>query len=332
MDDETRESPRVRLGVLGCADIAWRRTLPAARGIPEIRLVAVASREPAKAQRFAAEFGADAVDRYEDLLDRADIDAVYIPLPTGLHHRWISAALHAGKHVLAEKPLTGTYAETEELVKIAASRGLVLMENFAFLCHRRHAAVRDLVADGAIGELRVFEGRFGFPPRPVTDFRYRPDLGGGALLDAGVYPVRAALSFLGPELEVAGAVLKDDPAYGVDVAGTALLCTPRGETAQIAFGFEHSYRCDYSLWGSVGRIVVDRAYTPPPGWETTVRLEQQGRVQELTVAPDDQFAGQLTAFTQAVLDPGPPPATDDILTQARLIEAIRDRARHTGGR
>ncbi len=317
----------IRFGVLGCADIARRRTLPAILREPTTELVAVAAREQAKARAFAGQFGCAAAADYRSLLSRPDVDAVYIPLPAGLHHEWVGRALEAGKHVLVEKPLTTRYAHTVAMVESARSLGLALMENLTFLRHGLHRAVLDLLEGGEIGELREVNAAFGFPPLGPDDIRYRPDLGGGALLDTGMYPLSAARLFLGPELEVVGATLKLDPERGVDVSGSALLSTPDGRTAQLTFGFEHAYRSDYVLWGSEGRIVVERAYTPPATRRPVIRLEHEEVRRELTLPPEDQFANTLRAFVGAVAVAGQRAAeTVEICARARLIDEIRVKA------
>jgi predicted dehydrogenase len=300
-------------------------------GVPRIELVAMASRDPAKARSFAARFGAVPIDGYERLLDRDDIDAVYLPLPTGLHHEWASRALAAGKHVLSEKPLATSLAEATALVTEARRRGLRLMENFMFLYHAQHTAVRKLVADGVIGALGTFSAAFGIPPLPATDVRYRPELGGGALLDVGVYPIRAAQLFLGDEVEVVGAALRRDRGTGVDLGGSALLRDAAGVTAELTFGFTYGYRSAYALWGSAGRLSLDRAFTPPAEYQPVVRIEQQNRTEEQVLPADHQFANIAAAFAGAVLDGAPPgPAEGDaILRQAALVDRVRELARWT---
>ncbi|MFC7472622.1 Gfo/Idh/MocA family protein [Actinomadura keratinilytica] len=182
---------------------------------------------PERARATAEPYGARPVHGYRNLLAMDDIDAVYVPLPAALHHTWAEAALHAGKHVLAEKPLTTDARATARLLRLAEERGLALAENTMFVHHPQHTAVRELLDAGAIGELRSFRAEFTVPRFPADDIRLQPELGGGALWDTGVYPVRAALHLLGPELEAVGAVLTEDPAHGVDTHGAALLRTPR---------------------------------------------------------------------------------------------------------
>lgn len=320
----------VRVGVIGCADIARRRVLPALASVPETELVAVASRDAGKAERFAEEFGCAAVTGYERLLGRTDIDAVYVPLPAALHAEWVERALRSGRHVLAEKPLTTALERTTGLVGLAASRGLVLMENFMFLHHRQHAQVRRLVAEGAIGELRSMSAAFAIPELPRENIRYDARLGGGALLDVGVHPLRAVQYFLGADVEVLGADLSrdryGDPARAVDVGGAALLRSAEGVTAQVTFGMEHAYRSVYELWGSEGRIVVDRAFTPPPGHRPAVRVEGPGGVREPEMDADDQCANTARAFARAVRSGGPGPWGAHAVAVATLVDSVRRRA------
>ncbi|MES9523815.1 Gfo/Idh/MocA family protein [Streptomyces capoamus] len=314
------------MGVLGCADIAVRRILPALVEHRSVRLVAVASRDRAKSERLAARFGCAAVTGYRALLDRDDIDAVYVPLPPGMHHEWVAEALTAGKHVLVEKPLSTTYAQSAELVEMAARFDLALTENFMFLHHSQHAAVREMA--GEVGELRVFSSSFGVPPPHPASFRHNARLGGGALLDVGVYPLRAAQLHLAGELDVLGACLRVDEATGVDVAGSALLSTATGVSAQLDFGFQHSYRSVYALWGSRGRISVPRAFTPPREHRPVVRLEQQDRITEVTLPADHQVGNALDAFAAAALSgTGRAALGEALLRQALLVEQVRKAAR-----
>ncbi|MGH3900521.1 MAG: Gfo/Idh/MocA family protein [Pseudonocardiaceae bacterium] len=317
----------VRFGVLGCASIAWRRTLPAMVEADRARLIAVASRRADKARRFGEHFGCAWVCGYEELLNRDDIDAIYIALPAALHTPWAARALRAGKHVLVEKPLAGTGREARSLVDLAGKVDRRLMENRMFAYHQQHRAVDELVADGAIGELRAFCSAMAIPPLPDDDIRYRADLGGGALLDAGFYPVHAALRFLGPSLEVRGAQLFTGRQWSVETRGAALLCTADGVTAQVSFGFEHAYRSSYELWGDRGRISVARAFTPLPSWQPVLRIERQDRTEELTLPADHQFRNVIETFSRHALDGGgDAPDLDIAVGGLDLMDDIRDRA------
>jgi NDP-hexose-3-ketoreductase len=289
----------VRFGALGCSSIAGRRALPAITAAPGAEVRAVASRDPARARRFADRFDCAATG-YDDLLERDDVDAVYLSLPPALHEPWGSRVLRAGKHLLVEKPAATRPADVARLVGLAGESGLVVRENFTFPYHPQHARVRQLLAEGRLGTLRSLSAAFCFPPLPDGDIRYDRSLGGGALLDAGVYPIRLAQLLLGDDLRVTGATLRHDPARGVDVAGQALLVSAGGVLACLQFGFEHAYGSRYSLWGSTGRLSVDRAFTPPATWPPVHRLTGPDRTEEYVLAPADQFAAAVSSFVDAV--------------------------------
>nr|WP_042193108.1 Gfo/Idh/MocA family oxidoreductase [Kibdelosporangium sp. MJ126-NF4]CEL20571.1 Myo-inositol 2-dehydrogenase [Kibdelosporangium sp. MJ126-NF4]CTQ89482.1 Myo-inositol 2-dehydrogenase (EC 1.1.1.18) [Kibdelosporangium sp. MJ126-NF4] len=311
----------VRLGLIGCADIASRRVLPAVAAVPEIELAVVASRTLAKARAVTATFGGEAVEGYERLLDRDDIDAVYVPLPSGLHAHWVRRALDAGKHVLAEKPLTTDLAGTVELVSLAHAAGLVLRENFMFVHHSQHGHVLKLIADGAIGELRSFSATFAIPCRPPGDIRHLPELGGGALLDVGGYPLRAAQMLLGQDIEVVGASLRASRAYGVDVGGGVLVRRPDGVTGHLTFGLDDRYTSNYHLLGSTGRLSVDHVFTPPATHFPVVRVERQNHHEEFVLPADNQCVNAVAAFVRAVRTKQL--ADDTVVVQAGLVESSR---------
>jgi NDP-hexose-3-ketoreductase len=319
----------VRLGLLGCSPIARRRMLPAIGLLDTVRLSGVAAREIERAKDVAAELGTVA-SSYEEILERDDVDAVYISLPNGLHYEWAGNALRAGKHVLCEKPLATTRENAIELTELAARSGLVLRENFSFEHHTQHAKVRQLVAEGRFGAPRTFTASFCIPPLPPDDTRYNAALGGGALLDIGVYPLRAAQLILGPELTVAGATLRIDERLSVDLAGQVLLISGDGVFATLEYGIQHSYGSRYSLWGSSASVSLDRAFTPPPSRLPVLRIDEQDHAAEIVLPPADQFRNSVEAFVGAT---GPAvdgaaerPWLDAAVTTAGLIDEIRKKA------
>ncbi|MFJ8888909.1 Gfo/Idh/MocA family protein [Streptomyces sp. NPDC102402] len=318
----------LRLGLLGCGDIAARRTLPALLRTPGLELAAVAARDPARAAEFADRFGGVPSPSYTDLLGRTDVDAVYLCLPTMHHAAWAGRALRSGKHVLVEKPLATGGAEAEALYGLARERGLVLLENFMFLHHGTQRQVAGLLADGVLGEVRAVSAAFTIPPRPPGDTRYDPRVGGGALLDNGVYPLRAALRFLGCGLTVAGAVLRTSEEHGVDLSGAVLLSAPEGAVAQIRFGMEHHYRSWYEIQGSAGTLSVDHVYTTAPGHEPVIRLATGTGHTEIRVPAEDHFEAVLRFFAAAVRapdtrHPGLPLLGAESRRQAGMLDEIR---------
>ncbi|MEU8877890.1 Gfo/Idh/MocA family oxidoreductase [Streptomyces javensis] len=290
----------MRLGALGTSSIARRRTLPTAAHTPEVELVAIAGRSPDKTARFAEEFGCAAEADYEALLKRPDVEAVYISTPTALHYLWAERALRAGKHVLVEKPMGVNADEARRLCALAEERALVLRENVMFLHHPQHDVAADLVRCGRIGTPSAFQASFCIPPLPADDIRYDLRLGGGALLDLGVYPLRAAALLLGPGLRVAGATLRTRASDGLDLSGQVLLVSPSGVLADLTFGFEHAYASSYAVWGDRGRLSVPRAFTPPAAHRPVLVLEEQDHEERFTLSASDQLRSCLRSFATAV--------------------------------
>lgn len=317
---------KIRLGVLGCAAIATRSVIPAIKSIDGFELVAVASRTKAKAEQVATRFNTEAVEGYQTLLEREDIDAVYVPLPTGLHDEWLHKALDAGKHVLAEKSLAESYSSCQKLVEKASQKGLLLMEDFMFRYHAQHAFVRSLIEAGEIGEVRLFRSSFGFPPFPSGNFRYDKALGGGALLDAAAYTIKATQLFLGFDVEVKAATLHYDKTLGVDLYGGAFLVNKQGVASEVAWGFDNFYQCNYEIWGSKGKLTAERAFTPPPDMKPKIVLERAEKRVEFLAPYDNHFVNILKEFHRAVVEKDIRSHLEETLTQSHLLEQVRFQA------
>lgn len=288
-----------------------------------VRPIAVASRSGSKAREFAAMFSCDAVTGYENLLRRDDIDAVYLPLPTGLHEEWVTRSLEAGKHVLVEKSFAANHDSALRMIDLARRSKLLVMENFMFLYHSQTAFVRDLIGRGEIGELRGFRSSFGFPPLDEDNFRYKKALGGGALLDAAAYTVRASQLFLGDEPEVKAARLITPENAGVDIYGGAFMTAANGLVAQLAWGFDNFYQCRYELWGSQGRLVAHRAFTAGPGYKPTISLEKPGEKFNYLLDADNHFANLLEQFANCVRSDDKEEKYREIENQSKLLDQVR---------
>ncbi len=308
---------------MGCASIAQRSMIPAISAVPEWRLVAIASRSCEKAENFAGQFNCDAVVGYENLLKRNDVDAIYMPLPTGLHYEWITKSLMAGKHVLAEKSIAADYSSACRMVELARENNLVLMENFMFQYHSQHQFVFDMIRKGEIGEVRVFRANFAFPPMNKSNFRYDDKIGGGALLDAAGYTVRAVHFVMGDDFVVKAANLYHDPELKTNIYGGAFLDNGKGISAQIAFGMDHYYQCNYEIWGSKGKITVDRAFTPKPDYSPLIVLEKQGERHEYQMKPDNHFIGSIKEFHRTIVSGDREKHYHDVVIQSKTLDDIR---------
>lgn len=318
----------VRIGVMGCANIAKRSMIPAIKCLDNMfELVAIASRDYSTALVFAEEFNCEAVEGYAELLLREDIDAVYIPLPTGLHLEWIRKALEHGKHVYSEKSFALTYKDSEYLVNLAQSRGLALMEGYMFLYHHQQDKVRQLLNDGVVGKVRHFSGAFGFPPLPDDNFRYDASVGGGVLMDAAGYPLRAAYAILGDDITVKAATMFYDSCVGTEIWGSAFLSDNDGVGVSIAFGFDNFYQCRYEIWGVKGKISVDRAYTAGPGFSPSIVIERSEDRQVINIEPDNHFEKSMSEFYRVINNQScHKKHYKQILIQSNGLEKIRELA------
>ena len=319
---------KIRMGVLGCARFAVRTLLPELQRHPAFDLVAVASRDADKAAGLAREYGCRALG-YDELVGDRGIDAVYVPLPNALHAEWVGRCLAAGKHVLCEKSLGCTGAEVRRMVDLARSRNRFLMENFQFRFHSQHAHVKGLLAAGRLGEIRCFRASFGFPPFPdgAANIRYQSALGGGALLDAGAYTLKATTFMMGKGFQVKAASLRISASYGVDVAGGIFLDNGAGVLSETAFGFDHFYQCSYEIWGSKGRLCAKRAYTAPPGLAPEIVLETEAGTETQVLPPDNHFEKMLSYFAEgAGRGRFHEAEQEECLMQADLLQQARDLA------
>lgn len=314
----------IHIGVLGCANIAGRSVIPAIKSLPDnFKLIAIASRDYKKALSFAQKFNCEPIEGYANLINRKDIDAVYIPLPTGLHAEWVNKALFAGKHVYAEKSFASTFSQAKEMICNAKASNLALMEGYMFQYHSQHQHVMKLVKDGVIGQLRHFSASFGFPPLSPDNFRYDNIIGGGALMDAAGYPLRAACFILGNELKVRGASVYYDPKNTTSIYGSAYLSGDNGVGASIAFGFDNYYQCSYQLWGSKGKITVEKAYTPGPEFIPTFLIENEDGKRVIKDKPDNHFQKAFLEFHRIIVGQGKEDHYNAIEIQSKNLEEMK---------
>ena len=293
----------MKLGVLGAADIAKRRFLPAISGLENVEFTEIAVSSEARlsaALGIAEEFSGKAVVGYDALISNSEIDAVYIPLPPSLHYEWAKKALLAGKHVFVEKPSTTSLEHTEELVSIAKEKGLAITENYGFTKHPQTKLIHKLIGDGAIGEIRNIRTAFGFPMRPKDDIRHQKKLGGGALLDAGGYTIKAGFEFLGDTAEVVTASLNYIDDFDVDMYGSLTMENASGITLQASFGMDCFYKCELEIWGQKGYIKAPRFYTAPGNLKPQVIVADRDGETVYEADSIEQFAAQFDYFRECI--------------------------------
>jgi D-xylose 1-dehydrogenase (NADP+, D-xylono-1,5-lactone-forming) len=304
----TMADTKLRWGILGCARITRRGLIPGIRDSQSSMLQAIGSRNRETAESWAAEFGVpNAHGSYQQVLDDPDVDAIYIPLPNELHKPWILAAANAGKHVLCEKPLALDTNEASTVLWHCRQRDVILMEAFMWRHQPRTLAIRRMVLEGAIGQLRLIRASFSFPMQG-DDWRLNPKRGGGALWDVGCYGVSTARLFAGTEPQQVQAFAHFGET-GVDLSLAAALEFPGEVSATIDCSFEQPFRCFYELVGTQGVIEVPDAYLPPADGKPSAMLRTIGSVPSLGAAADEvrilefepinQFAAMVDAFARS---------------------------------
>jgi predicted dehydrogenase len=313
----------LRLGLLGAAKIAPAAIVAPVRASTEATLVAVAARDKERAKAFAAKHGIPRVhDSYDALLADPEIDAVYVPLPNGSHGEWAIKAVAAGKHVLCEKPVAANAEEATQMARAATSNGRIIMEAFHYRYHPLAQRIADIVSGGELGEIREIRSSMCFPLPIFGDIRYRFDLAGGAMMDAGCYAVHMARLVGGPDPEVVSAKAKLRDA-NVDRAMEAELRFKSGAKGQVSVSMWSSKLLDLSLTviGSMGKM---RAINPiaPQFWHRLTMQTQAGkRVEKFDKRPS--YSYQLDAFTAACLRGAPTltPIEDGIVNMS-IIDAV----------
>jgi predicted dehydrogenase len=323
----------VRWGILGVSLFATRRMIPAMQRGRYLAVTAIASRSKEKADKAARELGiAKAYGSYEELLRDPEVDAVYIPLPNHLHAPYAIKAAEAGKHVMCEKPVALSAAEAQTLVEARDRTGVLIQEAAMVRVHPRWLATRAELAKGAagkIGELRSIVSSFGYNLRQRDNVRYRPEMGGGALLDVGFYPVTVSrLCFAAEPVRVIAA-LRRDPETGVDILASALLEFPDGQ-AVFSCGMQLSPSQQVALMGTKGRISFDVPWSPYTDRATRLIIDRSEQLEEPmveTVAfePCNQYTLLVEGFGRAIREGGaaPLPLEDSVKNMAVLDALAR---------
>ncbi len=314
---------QVRIGVLGAAQIAPAALINPAKDDVEVVVAAVAARDVSRAEAFAAKHGITRVhDSYEALIADPDVDAVYNPLPNGLHGRWTRAALAAGKHVLCEKPFTANAAEAREVADLAAKSDRVVMEAFHYRYHPFALRAEEIIASGELGTLQRVDVAFCFPLPKFSDIRYNYSLAGGATMDAGCYAVHMLRTFGGstPEVVSAQAKLRDPQ---VDRAMTAELRFPGGHTGRLRCSMWSTdlLRISVRVIGDAGELRMLNPVLPQLFHRFSVRSDGRKRVERFPRRAT--YAYQLDAFAAAVLRGEPVRTTPkDAVENMTVIDAI----------
>lgn len=314
---------KVRWGILSTANIARTEVIPAIKRADNAELVGIASRDE-KVYRIAKEFDIPkAFVSYEELLKDDDIDAVYIPLPNHLHKEWVEKAAHYGKHVLCEKPVALTVAETIDMINTCAKSNVKFMEAFMYQFHPQHERVRELISEGAIGEVKLFKSSHSFYlVNRVGDIRMDVEMGGGSIYDIGCYSIHAARSILKAEPESIHGIAKKDLSTNVDTSAYIHMVMDNKVPVLIDCSFDMLERNEYEVIGTKGKISVPFAFRPDRnGGVGEIILNSENKTITEKI-PGDIYKLEIEHFSQCILqDTEPLNTSTDSINNMKAIQA-----------
>jgi predicted dehydrogenase len=319
---------KLRWGILSTAKIGREKVIPATQASETGTVAAIASRDLANAKAVAAKLGIQtAYGSYEELLNDPAIDAIYNPLPNHLHVPWSIKAIEAGKHVLCEKPIGLSVAEAQQLVDAASSHPeLKVMEAFMYRFHPQWQTARQLVRDGQIGELRTIHTDFSYFNNDPQNIRNQREIGGGALMDIGCYPISLSRFIFDEEpARVLGEIHRDLDT-GVDCLTSAILKFESG-TATFTCGTQHAPYQRVNIFGSTGRIEIEIPFNAPVEKPCRMWLQTETsngpNIEEIVLETANQYTLQADAFGSSVLENRPVPTPlMDAVANMRVIERV----------
>jgi predicted dehydrogenase len=313
---------RIGIGVIGARSmVATRAVMPAIDRSESVQLVAVSSLGGPVPDPWAAL----SVETYDDVLEHPGVDAVYVPLPNGMHRHWVERAAARGKHVLCEKPIAPIAHDAAAMAAACDAAGVVLAEAWMTPFDSRWRAAVDQAADGRLGSLIDIDSSFTFTiaDEAADNYRWTADQGGGALLDVGIYCLGPIVELWGSEPDTVEATALWH-ATGVDARTEATLSWSDGREARIRCSFVDPEEQRIEIVGDAGALIVEAdAHTGGAAATSFLVAETNGRHRNEVVTPSDPYLGMVEAFARAVRGDEPFPRTmSSTLQLLNLIERI----------
>lgn len=331
-------SNKTRWGILGVAAIATKKVVPGMQKSSSLEVAAIASRDIARARDAAKQAGIPKYyGSYEELLADSEIDIIYNPLPNHLHVPWSMKAAEAGKHILCEKPIALSTSETQQLIQVRDRTGVKIGEAFMVRTHPQWLRARELVGSGEIGDPRLIMSAFSYFNTDPDNIRNKADIGGGAIMDIGCYPITMSRWFFNREPSHVLAVIERDPQMGTDRLSSALLDFAPGQAVFSCSTQLVPYQ-SFQILGTKGRIDVHWPFNTPPDEAAYLRIDNGSKpiagvsARREEFPPQDQYMLQAEAFSAAVRDERDVPVPlEDAWANMAVIEALF-RSAQTGQR
>ena len=327
------EKKVIRWGILGCSGIGKSRTIPGMLAASNAELYALAGRSEEKLKAYAEPFAPKKLyTDYQALLDDENVDAVYLPLPNGVHLEWVLKAAAAGKHILCEKPLALNEAQVKEMFAAAKKHGVLLEEAYAYRHAQLVQKVKEIVDSGVIGNIRYLESKHSTFDTNRQGIRYQKGNGGGAVYDVTCYNVSLASYLLSKDPVDMHVYCGFDKETGVDTSDAVLMRYKEGVSAMLYAGLDAYPRGCFSVLGDTGRIDVDHKFNSRGLCH--IRVGKNARAQnaeyvdevvtDYTVWVDDNYCLEIQQFGDAILNGTPLTISEEeSLRTARVCDAIR---------
>lgn len=314
---------KVNWGILSTAEIARVQTIPALLNSKNATVLAIASlsgREKEIAENFQIP---RTYSSYEALLADPDIDAVYIPLPNHLHAKWVKEAAKAGKHVLCEKPASLTVDETKEMIECCQENNVTFMEGFMYQFHPQHKRVRDIIASGEIGEIKLVHASFSFPLKKLqSNFRMERSQGGGSIYDIGGYCIHAIRTVTNSEPKTIHAVSKQHEDYDVDISAVVTMELENGIQAYFDCAMDMPNRHTYEVVGTKGTILVSKAFITQKDGEGIITVTNKDGVNRTEMINGHSYTLGVEHYSDCVLNNEKPIySPEQTMNNMRAIEA-----------
>lgn len=297
------ENLNINWGILGTAEIADLHVVPALNQAKNATALAIAS-SSGKAKPFAEKHRIPrAYGSYEQLLRDPEIDVVYIPLPNHLHSKWVKIAAEHGKHIVCEKPASLSAAETKDMIGVCNHYRVLFMEALMYQFHPQHQRVKEMIADGMIGDVITMRSSFTFLlQKREGNFRLNARTrGGGSLYDIGVYCIHAIRAILG-ELTNVYCEASLDESTDADWSAVAILQFENGKRAHFDCGMNASTRNEYEIVGTRGTIRVPKAFIPQKDGKGIIEImDSDGNIRKETCTGNHYKIG-VENFSNSLLE------------------------------
>jgi len=320
---------KINWGILGAATIAVEKVIPAMQNGNYTHVAAIASRDLGKAQRVAEKYNiARAWGSYEELLNDTEISAIYIPLPNNLHVEWSIRALQAGKHVLCEKPIGLTAAESETLLKASMQfPDLKIMEAFMYRFHPQWTRVKEMIRSGIIGKLHMIDSHFSFfddDPRSIVN---KKGLGGGSLLDIGCYSTSLSRYLFDEEPERVLGHMDIDPRYMIDRTTCGIMTFGEGRISKFTSATQQSEYQKVTLLGNSGIIEMETPFIVETNEEAVINVHTGSKKKKILIEKCDQYTLQADLFSKCIIDDKSVPIPiKDAIKNMHVIDSITQSA------